>query len=50
VTEMINIALGECVECVKHHEYSERKYPRRSVNSVLVKQGSEIENVTLMGC
>jgi hypothetical protein len=41
---MINIAFGKCVECVKNREYSDRKYPRRSVNSVLVKQDSKIEN------
>jgi hypothetical protein len=39
---MINITLGECVECVKNHEYSDRKYPRRSVNKIFVKQDSKI--------
>jgi hypothetical protein len=47
---MINIALGECIECVKNHEYSDRKYPRRSVKSIWVKQDSKIENIKLMGC
>lgn len=42
MTEMINIAFGESYECVKNHEYRDRKYPRRSVNSVLVKQESKI--------
>jgi hypothetical protein len=47
-TEKTNIALGKCVECVKHREYSDSKYPTLSVNSVFVKQDSKIENVTLI--
>jgi hypothetical protein len=46
---MINIALGECAESVKNHEYSDRKYPRSSVNSVLVKWDSKIKKSNANG-